>query len=291
MKYDATAGPALYSVLCSSSVWCLVLHSSFSSCDNVWKQSAHDPSACSDASPSLQTLPDISLNPNHCSTSQVAKTAWWRVAQWPVVVTKPEFCSVNESSRLSCWRRNVVKLLAAGLCPPAPFRAANNSSAKSTSKSATHKEPLWSQTAANSSYSLSAVRNCPQTQVLRHLDRMQSSWHRKPQHQVQLWPGMSQVRSPWRGSSSSPRCCCFDKLLFLKRIHVELAVGHRRPAPPLHWSTPLFVFLVHVRYVKMIDNWREMWRYWTLFWLFTPSPDTSPCLWTNPSPLKSNHGN
>ena len=98
-------------------------------------------------------------------------------------------------------------------------------------------------------------------------------------------------RSPRRGSSSSPRCCCFDKLLFLKHIHVELAVGHRRPAPPLHWSTPLFVFLVHVRYVKMIDNWREMWRYWTLFWLFTPSPDTSPCLWTNPSPLKSNHGN
>ena len=28
---------------------------------------------------------------------------------------------------LSSWRRNVVKLLAAGLCPPAPFRAANNS--------------------------------------------------------------------------------------------------------------------------------------------------------------------
>ena len=93
---------------------------------------------------------------------------------------------------------------------------------------------------------------------------------------------------------SSPRCCCFDKLLFLKRIHVELAVGHRRPAPapPLHCSTPLFVFLVHVRYVKMIDNWREMWRYWTLSWLFIPSrPGTSPCLWTNPSLLKSNHGN
>lgn len=52
---------------------------------------------------------------------------------------------------------------------------------------------------------------------------------------------------------------CFDRLLFYQDFHVELAPGIDTPSPPL------FVFIFYVRYVKMIDNWREMLQHWTLF--------------------------
>ena len=48
-------------------------------------------------------------------------------------------------------------------------------------------------------------------------------------------------------------------MLFYQDFHVELALGIDTPSPPL------FVFIFYVRYVKMIDNWRELLQQWTLF--------------------------